>query len=480
MEVDILFKEKAKQNNNKYKKIKVRQTINKFNNKIKEYKIEKFGKYIILIIIFILYFKNISQNLSFFKLKNNNYKDINPKPIINDKNLNEILWENKKINEVENLDLKRNIKCIPNNDKIYWNNEKDLEISKLIKLVKASGKYKISFENENDFYKRENPSVSIIITIFNQEKFIKKSYAFIQNQELKDIEIIYVDDASTDNSSSIIKQLMEKDKRIVYIKNDINRKQYYSINLGVLNAKGEYILSIDPDDLLLNNILIKVYKTAKKYDLDILQFYIIIGTMHKLRLWKLVKYKSGIMCKNTEIRKIFYYGASRNLPDKLIKRNIYLKSISFMPKELYYEDYQEHTDDTSFFGIVHFAQTYGFLEQIGYFYNNDPGRKNNKGEKANRKMRSYFNIMKYFLIKSDNNTNEKILMPYNFFYKKTRNLCKRFIHKITEGFEFYFEVLDLYLNCTYFDAKKKKEIQKYKNIIIQRENYVKLKKNRTI
>jgi len=445
------------------------QTINKFNNKIKKYKIEK---YFILIILF-LYFKNNTQYLSFFKLKNNNYTDINEKPIINDKKLNEIIWGNKTNNGIENLDLKRKTKCIPNNDKIYWKNEKDLEIDKLIKRVKASDKYKISFENENDFYKREKPSVSIIITIYNQERFINKSYAFIQNQKLKDIEIIYVDDASTDNSSSIIKHLMEKDKRIVYIKNDINRKQYYSINIGVLNAKGEYILSIDPDDLLLNNILIKVYKTAKKYDLDILQFYMIIGPKNNFLLWKEVKYKSGIMCNNTEIRKIFYYGISRNLPDKLIKRNTYLKSISFMPKELYNEDYQVHTDDTSFFGLVHFAQTYGFLEQIGYFYSNDPDRKNNIEEKPNRIMRSYFNIMKYFLIKSDNNIDEKILMPYQFFYKKVRNETIQFIDKITEGFEFYFEVLDLYLNCTYFNDERKKEIQNYKDIIIQREHYIK-------
>ena len=92
--------------------------------------------------------------------------------------------------------------------------------------------------------------------------------------------------------------------------------------------------------------------------------------------------------------------------------------------------YQVHTDDTSFFGIVHFAKTYGFLDQIGYFYNNNPNRKNKIEEKANRIMRSYFNIMKYFLIKSDNNTDEKSLMPYNFFYKKVRKECKEIVNKI--------------------------------------------------
>jgi len=98
----------------------------------------------------------------------------------------------------------------------------------LIILVKGARKeiqekdsVEISYENSEDFCKRENPKVSIIITIYNQNNFIENLYAHIQKQELKDIEIIFVDDASTDNSSIIIKQLMEKDKRIVYLKNEI-------------------------------------------------------------------------------------------------------------------------------------------------------------------------------------------------------------------------------------------------------------------
>ena len=47
-------------------------------------------------------------------------------------------------------------------------------------------------------------------------------------------------------------------------------------------------------------------------------------------LWK-IKYKSGIICGNINIRNIFYYGETRNLPDKLIKRQIYIKAINFMP-----------------------------------------------------------------------------------------------------------------------------------------------------
>ena len=74
------------------------------------------------------------------------------------------------------------------------------------------------------------------------------------NQSLKEIEIIFIDDASEDNSFSIIKELMKKDKRIVCLKNIKNRGQFYSRNKGILFSRGEYVLIIDPDDLLLNDI----------------------------------------------------------------------------------------------------------------------------------------------------------------------------------------------------------------------------------
>ena len=70
-----------------------------------------------------------------------------------------------------------------------------------------------------------------------------------------------------------------------------------------------------------------------------------------------------------------------------------------MKKEFFYEDYHTHTDDTFFFGIIHFADSYGFLEQIGYYYNNSPNR-NKKYEikedykmKINRDIKSLFNII---------------------------------------------------------------------------------------
>ena len=74
---------------------------------------------------------------------------------------------------------------------------------------------------------------------------------------------------------------MKKDKRILYLKNKKNRGQFNSRNKGVLYSKGEFVIIIDPDDFLLNNILIKCYKKAIQFNLDIVQFYHLIGDVKK-------------------------------------------------------------------------------------------------------------------------------------------------------------------------------------------------------
>ena len=65
---------------------------------------------------------------------------------------------------------------------------------------------------------------------------------------------------------------MKNDKRIIYIRNKVNKGAFHSRNEGILLSKGKYILIHDPDDLLLNNILIKCYDYANRYKFDIIQY----------------------------------------------------------------------------------------------------------------------------------------------------------------------------------------------------------------
>ena len=259
------------------------------------------------------------------------------------------------------------------------------------------------------------------------------------------------------------------------MQNKENKKAFYSRNKGVLNAKGEYILIIDPDDYLINNILIKAYETAHKYQLDILQFYMMFGNVEIPNFWQELIYKDGVLIDNAEVRKVFYYCISRNLVDKLVKREIFVKSIKFMKEEFYNENYEINDDDTAFFGLVHVAETYGFLEEIGYLYKeHGPEKYNTRMDPKRRNivMRSLFNIMKYFYLQSDNNQLEKNNMAYSYFDKST-NFIKRHINEVTEGFDFFEEILDLYYNSTYFNEGQKTNIKDIKQIIINRKNEIK-------
>ena len=239
---------------------------------------------------------------------------------------------------------------------------------------------------------------------------MKYIYSSIQKQTLKDIEIIIIDDASVDNSSKIINFLMKKDNRITYIRHKINKGAFYSRNEGVLFSRGEYVLIIDPDDLLLSDILIKAYEIAKYYNFDILQYYVIRGSYDKNKIWKRNKYKSGILY-NKNVKDVFFYSVSRTLWDKLIKGEIFIKGIFFMKKEFIHERYFAHSDDTIFWGIINSANSYGFLEQIGYFYN---------FENLNSLVHHYFDIglinvifhslfvtLKYYYIQTEDNEIEK-------------------------------------------------------------------------
>ena len=370
---------------------------------------------------------------------------------------------------------KPEIKNVCTDEKLYWNNEILLNYLNIKKEIMNYYKYNISFDNKNDFYKRENPKVSIIITVYNQEKYLKLIYTYIQRQTLKDIEIVFVDDASTDNSSNIIHELMEKDKRIVYVKNDVNKRAFHSRNKGIIISKGEYIITIDPDDLLINNILIKAYETAKKYDLDILQFYAVTGSYNKCGLWRSAKYRSGILC-GEEVKDVFYRGITRNLWDKLVKRQVYIASIEFMNEEFHNEIYVLHNDDTAFFGLIKSAKTYGFLEQIGYFYNLDNPKSTFhfyfEKKYMNNIFHSLFATMKYYYIQSDNTSIEKNFGCYNFFYFKIFKSYQKKIKELTSGFEYIIEVLDLYLKCEFFDKEKISKLRKFKNMIQERRNEI--------
>ncbi len=112
------------------------------------------------------------------------------------------------------------------------------------------------------------PKVSVIVPVYNVEKFLPRCLDSIINQTLKDIEIICINDGSPDNCLSILEDYAKKDSRIRII-NQENSGPSVSRNKGILMAQGEYIGFVDSDDWLDVDFYEKLYAAAQKYDADI-------------------------------------------------------------------------------------------------------------------------------------------------------------------------------------------------------------------
>ena len=92
--------------------------------------------------------------------------------------------------------------------------------------------------------------VSVIITCYNKEPYLEEAVLSAINQTYKDIEIIFIDDCSTDNSIEKIKALKQKYPQIVIIQNEENKGVVYSRNRAIEESSGEYILPLDADDII--------------------------------------------------------------------------------------------------------------------------------------------------------------------------------------------------------------------------------------
>ncbi len=110
--------------------------------------------------------------------------------------------------------------------------------------------------------------ISVIVPIYNSEKYLKKCIESIVNQTYKDLEIILVDDGSADNSGNICDEYANKDKRIKVVHQE-NKGQATARNEGLMIAEGEYIAFVDSDDYIAPDMYELLYRMIKDHDCDI-------------------------------------------------------------------------------------------------------------------------------------------------------------------------------------------------------------------
>lgn len=112
------------------------------------------------------------------------------------------------------------------------------------------------------------PRVSVIVPVYNVEKYIHRCIKTIQNQSLEDIEIILVDDGSKDNCKKICDEYANSDNRIKVIHKE-NAGLGFARNTGIENATSKYIVFIDSDDYIELNMLEELYNNIEKNNVDV-------------------------------------------------------------------------------------------------------------------------------------------------------------------------------------------------------------------
>jgi len=195
------------------------------------------------------------------------------------------------------------------------------------------------------------PKVSVIVPVYNTENYIKKCLASLVNQTLEDIQIIVVNDGSTDNSEKIINEFLEKyPSKIKYYKKE-NGGLSDARNYGLNYADGDYIGFVDSDDYIDYSMYEKMYDLAKKENSDIVECDFTWVYPDKTKIDTGIEYK----------RKEDFFTNSRVMVcNKIIKKEI-INDITF-PKGLRYEDLE------FFYKILPNVNKISVLKEPLYYY----------------------------------------------------------------------------------------------------------------
>lgn len=212
--------------------------------------------------------------------------------------------------------------------------------------------------------------VSVVVPIYNVEKYIKQCVDSIRNQTLDDIEIILVDDGSPDNCPQICDEYKKLDNRIKVVHKK-NGGLSSARNAGMRVATGEYIGFVDSDDYIEVDMYEKMYNTSKKYDVDFVMcdYYKSYGSdkkevsleidegMYNKGKIKDIIYPQLIMTENID------YGPLLAVWHCLYK-NTFLKE-----NDLYFDDIVKYSEDNLFSSIVGYKSNSFYYMKGSYFYN---------------------------------------------------------------------------------------------------------------
>lgn len=183
--------------------------------------------------------------------------------------------------------------------------------------------------------------ISVIVIAYNAKKYITRCLNSILNQTYDNIEVIVINDGSTDLTSSLIKRKMAKDKRIILIEHE-NRGTYLSRLEGYKKAKGKYLMYVDSDDYILPNAIEIMYQNLKEYNVDIVHCQYKILKNNKIEIPKKILNRNVVMDMNHLEPQFFDLLYKTNHCDficrQLIKKRGIMKNVNKIESNLIYKE----------------------------------------------------------------------------------------------------------------------------------------------
>jgi glycosyltransferase involved in cell wall biosynthesis len=336
--------------------------------------------------------------------------------------------------------------------------------------------------------KIKNPKISVISPVYNREKFISRFIGSIQNQNFKDIEIILVDDNSSDNSVKLIENYKREDKRIILIKNKNNRGTFVARNLGVLKSKAQYVIIPDPDDIISKDIIGICYKYGEKYHYDIIRFNLYLGN-GKFINENFVKLQKSRRIYQPELSTYVYYGnygleiIDFCITNKFIKKKVYIAALNSL-NNFYFNMYMTSLEDNLMnYLLYRTAKSLYFIKEIGYKYKRTSQSVTKRLLMISQiQLNFIFIYLKFTFEFSKNSKYEKDMLNHRLTIMNNYFNIKNYLKSIyfNNDFYFYYEVINKIINCIYISDENMNLLKKIKNIIEKRNTtYINnLKKNK--
>ena len=332
-------------------------------------------------------------------------------------------------------------------------------------------------DKDKKYYLNNQPKISIVISVYNGEAFLKTAVLSIQNQDFKDIEIVVVDDCSKDNSVNLIKELMNEEPRIVLYQNDENKGALFTKCRGILLCKGKYIILLDEDDIFVNRKAFSIlYNEAEKNKLDLLGFDILMDNA-KLNIIKsnVSKPEPRIVLQPELSEKLFLHTSNGeiiqtygNIVNYFVKKDIYVKAIKNIDEKYLNTKINIHDDFFIFYLLIQNANNCKNLDKWFYLVILDLNATNPKidfrtkekfKERENQKCLSFINFIEFILNKTKNTFYDKKVAFFNYRNLLLNNECRHnlFIKERAINISY------LYLENHYINENDKNEIKTFLN-----------------